>query len=213
MKPKLLFAACALLLCACPSMPRKGRYYTIQADLYEMPAELAHELAGLDELGVELRSETVFERVRMAARSRAGIATLSRLSFRTQAGVPCGFSSLEKSEWVQDYTVDAQWKSAPVKTVVFEGFEYELCPQQGEDGLHLQYKLKRCVLPRPVREVQITLSNGEQLKVHSLDLESKTLASSYDLADDQILAAWLPGSQPGLVTLVCVRAELDPERA
>jgi hypothetical protein len=178
-----------------------------------MPAALVHELAGLDELGVELRSETVFERVRMAARSRSAFATLSCKSFRTPAGVPCGFSSLEPSEWVENYTVDAQWKSAPVKTVVQEGFEYELCPQPGEEGLHLQYKLKRTVLPRPVREVQITLSNGEQLKVHSLDLDSRTLASSYDLADDQILAAWLPGSQPGLVTLVCVRAELDPERA
>jgi len=210
LNPNLLLAACALLLAGCPSMPRKGRYYTIQADLYEMPAELVHELADLDELGVELRSTVVLERVRMAARSRAGIATLSRTSFRTAAGVPCGISNLERSEWVQDYTVDAQWKSAPVKTEVLEGFEYELCPAQGEEGLHLQYRLKRTVLPRPVREVQITLSNGEQLKVHSLDLESKTLASSYELADDQILAAWLPGSKPGLVTLVCVRAELDP---
>jgi len=194
-------------------MPRKGRYYTIQAELYEMPAELVHELAGLEELGVELRSETVLERVRMAAGSRAGIATLSRKSFRTPAGVPCGDSRFERSEWVQDYTVDAQWKSAPIQTVILEGFEYELCPQAGEAGLHLQYRLTRSVLPRPVRQVQITLSNGEQLKVHSLDFESKTLASSYELAQGEILAAWLPGSQPGLVTLVCVRAELDPGRS
>ncbi len=178
-----------------------------------MPAELAHQLAGLEEPGVELRSETVLERVRMAARSRAGIVTLSRSAFRTPAGVPCGDSRLERSEWVQDYTVDAQWKSTPVKTVVLEGFEYELCPSQGEEGLHLQYRLKRTVLPRPVREVLITLSNGEQIKVHSLDLESRTLASSYELAEGQILAAWLPGSKPGLVTLVCARAELDPGRS
>ncbi len=213
MKPKHLSIACVLLLAACPSVPRKGRYYTIQAELYEMPAELVHELAGLDELGVELRSETVLDRVHMAARSRTGITTLSRTTFRTQAGVPCGSAQHERSEWVQDYTVDANWKSTPVTTVVQEGFGYELCPGPGEEGLHLQYKLERTVLPRPVREVQITLSNGEQPMVHSLDLESKTLASSYDLAPGEILAAWLPGSKPGLVTLVCVSAELAPGRS
>ena len=197
---------CALLLGACSTGPHAPRTYEIRAALYEMPAALVEQLSGLSEPGVELRSETLFERARMAARSRAEVQTLSSVTYLTGAGVPVGFSNLEKSEWVQDYAVNAEWKSEPVKTTVFEGFEYELCPRPGETGLELQYRFRRSVLQRPVREVKITLSNGAQPLVHSLELDDRKLASSYELAQGEMLAAWLPGSKPGRATLVCVRA-------
>jgi hypothetical protein len=195
-----------LLLGGCSSNPHAPRNYEIRAALYEMPAALVEQLSGLNEPGVELRSETLFERARMAARSRAGVQTLASATYVTAAGVPVGQSQMQPSEWVQDYTVDAQWQAVPVQTVVLEGFEYELCPRPGETGLELQYKLRRSVLQRPVREVKITLSNGAQPLVHSLELDDRKLASSYELAEGEILAAWLPGSKPGRATLACVRA-------
>jgi hypothetical protein len=116
-------------------------------------------------------------------------------------------SNLTETDYVKDWTVDAQGKAQAVHAKAPDGLELELRPCLVGAELELEFRVKQSCLQQPIREAEVTLSNGEKAKVQLTEVVTQEVKSKATLAKGQCLAALLPGRVEGRTTLVCVRAE------
>lgn len=197
-----------LVLAGCASTSKSERAYEIRTSVCELPTARVKELTGLEHAGGGFTVEaSVLERVQHAADEKQDVTVSSRPRMRVLEGHTAQLSNISETDYIQDWTIDAQGKKQAVHAKAPDGIALEFRPQAAEAALELGYRVEANHTLQPMREAEVTLANGEKVTVQLAMVTKHEYKAKATLAKGQCLVVLLPGDDEQYTQLVCVRVE------